>query len=360
MSPLLKCKKAIVIIITVFVFFWIQIEAFAGADWKRITEMPTGRSGFAAAVVENKVYIIGGTLFKNPEGPYGSSTLEVYDPQNHTWRRLIDMPTPRHGARSAVVNGIIYVFGGYSSKDRLIKNWKLPVHTEAYDPQTDTWVQRKDMLVSRINFRLGVFADKVYLIGGTTGFGEAHEQRMDRVDVYDPSTDSWARGTNMPTRRDPLAVSVVNNRMYVIGGRGWPQAVDGGPVLKVIEAYKPVGRRWTQKRDMLDVKNGFETVVVKDEIYLIGGSSQGRFLSTVDVYSPEKEAWRESPELPILLSPYGAATVNGRIYVFGGYNRERGHIPDVLVFDTRSRAVEAKHKLTTRWGELKGKRPAKP
>ncbi len=352
MPRLFNSKTAPVMALVFFIFLLMRMESFAGEEWKVITEISTKRTAFATAVVEDKIYLIGGTLFKNPDGPYGISTVEVYDPQNNTWRRLTDMPTPRQGARAVVVNGTIYVFGGYSSKDRLIKNWKLPLHTEAYNPQTDTWTQKKDMPISRINFHLGVFDGKVYLIGGTTGFGEGHEQRIDRVDVYDPDTNRWSKGTKMPTRRDPGGVGVVSTCLYVIGGRGFPP-VGAGPLLRGIEEYAPRTRRWRRNKDMLDVREGFETIVVKDDIYLIGGFAHGRFLATVAVYSPHKEAWRNIPELPTLLSPYGAATVNGQIYVFGGYNRELGDIPDVLVFDTGFRAVEAEGKLTTIWGYLK-------
>ena len=64
-----------------------QIESFAGEEWELITQIPTQREDLATAVVENKVYLIGGTLFKNRDGPFGISTAEVYDTQTNTWRR---------------------------------------------------------------------------------------------------------------------------------------------------------------------------------------------------------------------------------------------------------------------------------
>ena len=360
MSRVFNCKKTTIMGV-VFILLLMQIEAFAGEDWQRITQLPTGRLNFATAVVENKVYLIGGSLFKNPEGPYGISTVEVYDPQTNTWRRVADMPTPRTIARAAVVDGVIYVFGGFNSKDRFFQNWKLPVHVEAYNPQTDTWTRKRNMPVSRINFDLAAVGGRVYLIGGTTGFGEEHEQRMDRLDIYDPETNRWSKGPKMPTRRDPVSVAVVSTCLYVIGGFGWPPALAGvGPLLTSIEEYDPRTHRWQKRGDMLDLRYAFETVVVKDNIYLIGGRTDPEYLASVDVYNPQKESWRNISELPTPLSPYGAAAVKGHIYVFGGYNRERGHIPDVLVYDTGFHAVEADGKMPARWGELKAKHPEKP
>ena len=353
--------KKFIVIGVVFILLLLSIESFADEDWEFITQIPTEREGFATVVVDNKVYLIGGTLFKNLNGPFGLSTVEVYDTHTNTWRRVADMPTPRAGARAAVVNGIIQVFGGFSSKDRFFQNWKLPLHVEVYNPETDTWIQKQDMPVSRFNFDLGVADGRVYIIGGTTGFGAGHEQRMDRVDIYDPGTDTWIKGPKMPTRRDPGGVAVVSNRIYVVGGSGWPPAGRGGPYLRVIEEYNPIGRQWQKKNDMLDIRFAFSTVVVEEDIYLIGGLEIfPKYLATVNVYKPQKEAWLDIPELPTPFSPFGAAAVNGRIYVFGGVGAGAQFFSDVLVFDTGSRLVEANDKLSTRWGVLKARQQNHP
>ena len=364
MSRMFNSKKTIVISVVVFILSFMQMESFPQNNWERITEIPTKRNGFATAVVDNEIYLIGGTLFENlkwkpgkiRKGPYGLSTVEVYDPQTNTWQRVADMPTLRHGAKAAVVNGIIYVFGGYNGKDNQGVNRRFLDIVEAYDPQTDTWVRKQDMPVSRFNFELGVAAGRVYLIGGSTGRGQGHEQRTDRVDIYDPATDTWMAGRKMPTRRDPIGVEVVSNRIYVIGGYGWPQIPNNpGPFLTSIEEYNPITNQWRKKNDMLALRTSFGTVVAKDDIYIIGGVDEfHKYLATVGVYHPQTQAWSDIPAMSTPLLPYGAAAVNGKIYVFGGYDGESGEFsPDIMVYDTGFRAVEAVGKLPVRWGALK-------
>ena len=320
-------KKLIIIGVIVLIVSLMQVASFAGEEWEMITQLPTKRWEFSTAVVADKVYIIGGSLFDNRAGPFGVSTVEVYDTQTNTWQRVADMPTPRTNAKAAVVNGTIYVFGGYNSKDRFLQNWKMADHVEAYDPLTDTWTRKKEMPVSRFYFGLGVVAGNVYLIGGTTGLGEGQAQRMDRVDIYDPATDTWAKGPKMPTRRNPGGVAVVGTRIYVIGGEGWPlpQGWGAGPFLGSIEAYDPIHRQWQKKRDLLEIKNWFSSAVVGDAIYLIGGYTlEGGLqqLATVNVYHPRTETWREISALPDPLDTFGAATVNGKIYVFGSLDAD--------------------------------------
>ena len=187
MLSVLIFKKVIVISVVVFIFSLMQMDTFAGPDWELITQLHTERTGFTTAVVDDEIYLIGGTLAENVKpgkrdrGPFGLSTVEVYNTQKNTWRQRADMLTPRESAQAAVVDGIIYVFGGYSAKDDKIASMKLTVHADAYDPENGTWIRKQDMPISRLYFGLSVVGGKVYLIGGSEGIGEGHERRMDRT-----------------------------------------------------------------------------------------------------------------------------------------------------------------------------------
>ncbi|MDE0085914.1 MAG: hypothetical protein OXU23_09405, partial [Candidatus Poribacteria bacterium] len=206
-----------------------------------------------------------------------------------------------------------------------------------------------------------VIAGKIYLIGRSPGFGPEEEQRTDRVDIYDPAADTWGKGRKMPTRRDPFTVEVANDHIYVIGGYGWPMIPNNpGPRLTVIEEYNPITNQWRQKNDMLELKDGFGTTVVRDAIYLIGGVVLGKFIATVDVYQPQTQKWSDIPALPNPLVNHSAAVVNGKIYVFGGFKAIGEFSSDVVVYDTSFRAVEANGKMLTHWGALKAEPQHQP
>lgn len=363
MSIVLSSKKVLVIGVAIFIALVMQTESFADQGWEVITQLPPKRLAFATAVVGHKVYLIGGSVFEKAKfdrgilGPYGISTVEVYDTQTNAWQKGTDMPTPRHAAKAAVVNGTIFVFGGWNGPvDFALR--KYPVNVEAYNPRTDTWIQKQDMPVPRVDFDIGVVDGKIYLIGGSmrAGGGES----LNRVDVYNPITDTWVKGREMPTPRSSLRLAVVGNRIYAIGGLEWRPRVNFG--LTVIEEYDATSRQWQKRGDMLDTRDWFKTVVVRDSIYLIGGSIwKGvgfvrEYLASVNVYDPQRDAWNDIPAMPMPLTPQGAAVVNGRVYVLGGtgdVGKGLDLFPDVLVYDTGFRAVEAKGKLSTRWGKLK-------
>jgi N-acetylneuraminic acid mutarotase len=344
----------------IIVLLFMTVSNTAAEKWQAISELPTHREDFSTAVVGDKIYLIGGTLFENRLGPFGLSTVEAYDPKTNTWRRVADMPTSRAAPATAVVDNKIYVIGGHSGIDRRIVNIKTSVAVEVYNPQTDTWERKQEMPVPRRQFGVGVVAGKIYAIGGYVLPQDRKPEepgRVDLVKVYDPATNTWARRAKMPTKRDGFGVGVVNNHIYAIGGRGWPQVGPGGPFLKVIEEYDPKINRWRQKHEIPDLRLSFSTVVLDDVIYLIGGfiwqDRIPQYLSTVDTYNPATEEWRDIPPMPTPFIPFGAAVANGNIYVFGGRGENREHFTNVFVFDTGFRAVTAVGKLSTRWGELK-------
>ena len=366
MLKILRSLQEIIVGCAVVVLSHFAMENAAANEWRIISELPTPRGEFATAVVDGKIYLIGGTPLENLrgvrrenepgiwKGPYGMTLVEVYDPQTNTWERLPDMPTVRSGAKAAVVNGKIYVLSGRVGKDDQAVNLKVLKVVEMYDPETDTWVRKQDMSRHRMAFGIGVIAGKIYAIGGTTDAKPGDPWRVDLVEVHDPATDTWAKQADMPTRRRAVKAAVIRDTLYAIGGGGWPPAGGGGPFLGTIEVYEPRINRWTKRPDMPNPRMVFFSVVIDEKIYLIGGlRASDRHPAPVEVYEPATERWRLVSARSTIKSPFGVAAVNGKIYIFGGKMEDRELSPIVEVFDTGFRNVEARGKLPTRWGELK-------
>ena len=376
MLRILQFLQGVLVGLAIIVLSHLGIENAAANEWQVISELPTQRVEFATAVVNGKIYLIGGTLFEHERGvrradlpgiwrgPFGMSLVEVYDPQTNTWERLTDMPTVRSEPMTAVVDGKIYVMGGYVGKDNQGVNLKHLKAVEMYDPETDTWVRKQDMSIPCKEFGIGVVAGKIYAIGGYVHPRDQKPEaplRIDLVEVYDPASDTWTKRSDMPTRRSEVKTAVVQNAIYAIGGVGWPQVGNhGGPFLGTIEVYEPRINRWTKKPDMPNLRARFSTVVVGGKIYLIGGftvqaggATVGEWFASTEVYDPIMEKWHLIPEVPTVRLPFAVAAVNGKIYVFGGDDKDWELSPTVEVFDTGFRAVTAIGKLPARWGALK-------
>ena len=171
--------------------------------------MPTPRKGHTSAVVNGKIYVMGGS----PSEGTGSrfAIVEEFDPVTNAWTRKTDMPIARGGMSSSVVDGRIYAIGGGSDDGFSI--------VAECDPVTDTWTRKADMPTPRRWLATCAVNGRIYAIGGLTSDAV---QGTRTVEEYDPATDTWARKADMPMGLWALCANVVNDRIYVIGGTDRP------------------------------------------------------------------------------------------------------------------------------------------
>jgi N-acetylneuraminic acid mutarotase len=154
-------------------------------SWTTLEPMPTARSGLGVAVVDGKIYAIGG---------YNSTALitnEMYNPSTDTWTTKTPMPTARYDVGIAVVDGKIYVIGGNTRYD----SWTTT--NEVYDPATDNWETKTSMPVAGMAMSANVVNGEIYLISGLEMY-YLPWYNLDENQVYDPKTDSWTTKTPIP------------------------------------------------------------------------------------------------------------------------------------------------------------------
>ena len=198
----------------------------AADTWKALAPMPSKRGSALAAVVGDKIYVIGGAalilgsketaIF--PTHPHMSvGTVEEYDPAANTWRERSAMPTPRNHAAIGVVAGKIYVIGGRVGAAFIGLASDVSV-VEAYDPASDQWSgPRARMPIARSAIGAAVYGGKIYVAGGE--YQDPHMMATFRaVEAYDPASNTWMEMPPLPVSRHGLAVGVVGDRLHVIGG----------------------------------------------------------------------------------------------------------------------------------------------
>lgn len=343
----------------VFIVLLVVISNSFAGGWEQITELPTWRIGPAAAAVNGKIYLIGG--FDDHENLGGRapalSTADVYDTQTNTWHTGANMPTPRVAPRAAVFSNEIYVFGGYDRQGPR-GAFRYKKNVEMYDTATDTWVKKRDMPTLRHAFMIAVVNEKIYVIGGSV-----HDKKLDRdvatglVEVYDPLTNKWEKGADMPTERGATDAVVVDGKIYVLGGWNWQWGPIVDKFVTSIEEYNPKTDQWHELSDMPMLKFWFTSVAIDNEIYTVGGAHTpgGNRITRsgdVDIYNPTTNKWREVQALTIPQTTRVVA-VKGTIYALGGLKEGGQFSPIVEAFDTGFLAVDPKDKLLTHWGELK-------
>ena len=269
-------------------------------SWVPKASMPTARSDLGVAVVDGKIFAIGG---------YNAgylSTNEQYDPATDTWTTKQPMPTPRSSFGIAVYQNKIYAIGGATgtSSFELITDVN-----EVYDPATDSWSQKTKIPLAGEQFQANVLNGKIYLTGGLVS---------NDTQVYDPTTDAWTSGTSIPTQVYLYGSTVANNKMYILGGSG-----PGTPNLNQI--YNPQTNTWSAGRVVPTPVTG-ETaaattgVKAPERIYAIGGriSYSTTATSINQVYDPATDQWASGTDMPTARFNFAVAVVDDLLYAIGG------------------------------------------
>jgi len=293
-------------------------------SWMTLEPMPTARSGLGVTVVDGKIYAIGGTN--------GSllGTNEMYDPVTDTWTTKTPMPTPRSSFAIAVYQNKIYVIGGMVA---LLVNTGV---NEVYDPLTDTWETKSGMPEQRDGFCANVVNDKIYLISGYfTPLPPYHNS--DKNYVYDPANDSWTTKAPIPTGVGGYASAVVDNKIYVIGGRSIMYYSGTDLIYNLTQIYDPETDTWSYGASIPVPVYGAgagatTSVLAPKRIYVLGGdTSPGPnlgYTNLTQVYDPETDVWTTGT--PMLAPRYGVsvAVVNDTLYAIGGYNDDPDQVAE--------------------------------
>lgn len=74
--------------------------------------MPAIRNEVAAAVLNGRLYVLGGNV---GGGPSDLTRNEEYDPANDKWTLRAPLPVGANHVNAVAVNGKLYAIGGFSS-----------------------------------------------------------------------------------------------------------------------------------------------------------------------------------------------------------------------------------------------------
>ncbi len=255
----------------------------AGDAWVEKKPMPHPVHHGALAAHDGKMYLFGG--FEAPRsGPPGWSPVNnawEYNPANDSWKALAPLPGPRGGAGAAVVNGKIYVVGGAGAvpnvNDPAIRP-RQPQRSlatvEEYDPRTDSWRSRAPLPTACNHMGCEAVNGKLYVIGGrlSGAFIIGYPGNISLVQVYDPAADSWTTRSPMPTARSGLNTCELNGIIYTAGGEFQNQQYLAA--YKAFEAYDPASDTWFQLPSMLLPRHECIMAAVGNAIHVAGGSIQ--------------------------------------------------------------------------------------
>jgi galactose oxidase-like protein/Kelch motif protein len=268
----------------------------AALAWRRIPDIPTGRSEVAATVFRNEVYVIGGFG--------GGRVVEIFDGQR--WRRGPDLPLEvDHAMAASVVDAIdgagVYVFGGNSGAPTA-RSFRLA-------PDATAWREIAAMPGPRSQGAAVAQGRFIYVVGGYDG-----QRLVAPTYAYEANADRWRQVAAIPTTRDHLAAAMVVGRICAIGGRKLSLTTN----LATLECYDPGADRWEQGPDAPTARGGVGAAAIGNRLVFVGGERPDGTYREVEVFDAESGRWTRGPDLPTPRHGIGVVAVGRTVYVMSG------------------------------------------
>lgn len=275
----------------------------------------SGRTGLAAAVLDNRIFLLGGHTTHNPV-----KLMEVFEPgtlveSRGEWAELPPMLARRTYLTADALDNKIFAVGG-SADGRTLNT------IEVFDLEKKcwaTWFSMPPMQTKRTLHGAAVGDSRLFVCGGFDGLRD-----LKTVECYDPSTSQWQWKTPLSVGRSYLATVVVQGRLYAIGGQDRRQEA-GSRAHNSVEAFDLFSELWQPVAPLLSGRLGLAAATLTHEdgeecIYVCGGSDGSQVLNTVERFSAKEGAWSEVPPMTVPRLGHTCAVVNGKLYALGGYD----------------------------------------
>lgn len=213
-----------------------DVFALQGEQWSHVGQMPVPLGETVAVTVNERIHLVTGSLHGRPAQTIGedSNCHLVYEAKTGSWTRARPAETARSSATGAVIEGKIYLVGGRRRDDGFENVGAL----ECYDPQADVWEKRRPLPEPAGGLAGAAINGRLYCFGGER-FGPGGGEVFSATWAYDPSADEWEKKEPMKTSRHGMAAAATKGKLYAIGGNTAPGV--GAATSSTVDAYRPQG-----------------------------------------------------------------------------------------------------------------------
>ena len=190
----------------------------ATGRWSELPPMRRARGALTGGVIDGRIYAVSGgpNPFPVDKTPYRD--VEVFDIARGRWSPAPPIETSRHHVGAAVLNGKLYVVGGRRTGDYSLAS------AERFDPRRDRWEALPPLPLGVGDLRVVSAAGQIIAIGGDdeTGWQEGGGYVTRTAWSYRPGAKGWSRLPDMNQPRHGFAAAAVGDRIYVFEGSPCP------------------------------------------------------------------------------------------------------------------------------------------
>ena len=341
-------------------------------SWVQKAPVPVPVEHAAVESYGGKIYVLGGIH----QEVYGTNILrndvQIYDPENDTWTTGtpipagIYQPSAIYSVESVLYDSKIYLFSAtqtlndnvyvYSINEDSWESFSLAeylpldivriglingiglvgeyayfVFNDTLDGQRINDVYRFNLIDIAANYGQQVSSynyihangdvvsddqnDLLYVISAYI-----YDSGSGKLEVYNPSTDTWAVMADMPESRYNFGSFMIGDDIYCVGGQY------SNDVRNSVFQYNISSNTWSVKNNLPVQMFGTESAVVDGNAYIVCGArsiySPPFNIPATYMYDQTNDLWIEKASMPLPVEHASVETYDGKIYVFGGLHQE--------------------------------------
>ncbi len=306
-------RWSLVILAAVIGTFIAPQIGYAQGNWTTLAPVsPSPTEGMTVGGVGQ--VIVGAYGFSSSLGGNTNQT-RLYNISTDSWSAGAAAPLPARAEAAygdTTHGGFLYVIGGDNSAGVLSD-------LQRYDPVTDTWTTLTSMPTARAGAAAAVIDDGIFVIGGrqSTSGPCSGGPYLGTVEKYDVDTNTWSTVAPLPNPRSDLAAVAHGGKIFVFGG--CTGTASAPSVTNEADMYDPQTNTWTTGlASMPTPRASLVAGHSGDKVYAIGGTDGVSASSVNEVYDIPSNSWSTNTPMPTARQEAGVNSHGGRVYVVGG------------------------------------------
>uniref|UniRef100_G3NS57 Kelch-like family member 38b n=1 Tax=Gasterosteus aculeatus TaxID=69293 RepID=G3NS57_GASAC len=262
--------------------------------WQQLAKLPVRLYKASYVALHSVLYVIGGMTTNTQDGQV-SMTVYTLSLKTNQWRTAEPMPTARFAHQSVSYLHFIFVLGGLGSDRRLTNS------AERYNSMFNQWEAMAPMPEAVLHPAVAVANQRIYVFGGE----DAMQNPVRIIQVYHIARNMWSRLENRTVKNVSAPAATVDDKIYIIGG-----------YTRRTIAYDIKTNRFIKCANLKERRMHHSATVLNNKVYVTGG----RHINGHDViedsdnfecYDTKTDTWTSKGTLPYKLFDHGSLTLTG-------------------------------------------------
>lgn len=246
--------------------------------------------------------------------------------QPPVWQGRAAAPTARQEVASAVADGKVWVLGGLTAAG-------ASATVESYDPASDRWAPGPDLPVAVHHAAAATYRGEIVLAGGFLASpGDLYSRPSDRV--FALRRGAWVELPRLARPRGAAAAASAGDRLVLVGGR------DTSRLIAPTEVFD--GTAWRDTRPVPALRDHLAAASDGTSVFAVGGRRLDADATSrvLERYDPAADSWETLPPMPTARGGLGVAMAGARLVAVGGESSSRT-FAETEAYDTGARTWTA-------------------